>query len=87
MQGPTHSRGHTLDFVITKGLDISSVSVVDVALSDHFSVFFHISTAPQTPAKGATVKKRYLNEKTNEMFIRAISLIPPHVNLCGSTFK
>ena len=82
VQGPTHNRGHTLDLVITKGLDISSVSVVDVALSDHFSVFFHISTAPQTPANGAIVKKRHFNEKTTEMFIKAISLSPPSMSTC-----
>ncbi|KAJ0061934.1 hypothetical protein NL108_014510 [Boleophthalmus pectinirostris] len=37
---PTHNRGHTLDLLITKGVNISNVNVVDVALSDHFCVFF-----------------------------------------------
>ena len=42
--GPTHNKGHTLDLIITKGLNISKVAVTDavtdVALSDHFCVFF-----------------------------------------------
>ena len=82
VQGPTHNRGHTLDLVITKGVDISSVSVVYAALSDHFSVFLYISTAPQTPANGAIVKKRHFDEKTTEMFIKAISLSPPPMSTC-----
>lgn len=37
---PTHNRGHILDLIISKGLDISDVMVTDVALSDHHCVFF-----------------------------------------------
>lgn len=38
---PTHNnKGHTLDLIISKGLQISEVGVGDVALSDHYSVFF-----------------------------------------------
>ena len=61
-------------------MNISGIS--SVALSDNFSVFFHISTTPQTPVKGATVKKQNLNEKTNEMFIKAILRIPPSLSTC-----
>ena len=43
--------------------------------------FFYISTAPQTPVKGATVKKLYFNEKTSEMF-KAVSLNPPSMSTC-----
>ena len=32
VKGPTHTRGHTLDLVISKGVDISSVDVKDLAL-------------------------------------------------------
>ena len=32
-KGPTHTRGHTLDLVISKGVNISSVDVKDLALS------------------------------------------------------
>ena len=35
---PTHSRGHTLDVLISKGVFISNVDAVDVALSDDFSL-------------------------------------------------
>ena len=47
---PTHSRGHTLDVLISKGVVISNVDVVDVALSDHFCIFFDLSVTPRTTA-------------------------------------
>ncbi len=39
---PTHNRGHTLDLLISRGLNISSIVIKDVALSDHFCIFFDI---------------------------------------------
>ncbi len=42
MHGPTHNRGHTLDLLISRGLNISSIVIKDVALSDHFCIFFDI---------------------------------------------
>jgi hypothetical protein len=38
--GPTHNHGRILDLVITKGISIDISSIVDIALSDHHSVFF-----------------------------------------------
>ncbi|MGH0124791.1 UNVERIFIED_CONTAM: hypothetical protein FKN15_074492 [Acipenser sinensis] len=37
---PTHTRGHTLDLLITRGLDNSNLSVSDISLSlsDHFLI-------------------------------------------------
>lgn len=37
---PTHNLGHTLDLVISYGLNINVSLVVDLALSDHQYVFF-----------------------------------------------
>lgn len=39
VQGLTHSHGHTLDLVLTKGLHVST-TVIDLALTDPFCVFF-----------------------------------------------
>ncbi|KAK0146595.1 hypothetical protein N1851_014101 [Merluccius polli] len=43
VKGPTHTRGHTLDLVIS---NISSVDVKDSALSDNFCVFFDLQIIP-----------------------------------------
>ncbi len=42
MRGPTNNRGHTLDLLISRGLNISSIVIKDVALSDQFCIFFDI---------------------------------------------
>ncbi len=42
VHGPTHDCGHTLDLLISRGLNISSIVIKDVALSDHFCIFFDI---------------------------------------------
>uniref|UniRef100_A0A3B3HFB5 Reverse transcriptase domain-containing protein n=1 Tax=Oryzias latipes TaxID=8090 RepID=A0A3B3HFB5_ORYLA len=70
---PTHSRGHTLDLLITRGVTIYNVSVVDVALSDHFCVFFDLSVAPKPPPGPAVVQRRQINESTRAQFVEMIN--------------
>ena len=53
----THCKGHTLDLVITKGLNVSDLSVTDSSLPDHFCVFFNISFIPDIQTKSNTVKR------------------------------
>ena len=40
---PTHNHGHTLDLVISKGLDISITSTLDVGISDHLCILFNVA--------------------------------------------
>ncbi len=42
VHGPTHNRGHTLDLLISRGQNISSIVIKDVELSDHVCIFFDI---------------------------------------------
>ena len=70
---PTHNRGHTLDLLITKGVTISNVSVVDVALSDHFCVFFDLTVSPTPPAGPAVTRRRHLNDNTAAQFVERIN--------------
>lgn len=71
---PTHSRAqHTLDLLITKGVNISNVNVVDVALSDHFCVFFDLSVSPKPPAGPAVVRRRHINNSTGALFMEMIN--------------
>lgn len=67
---PTHNRGHTLDQVISKGLNISEVVVNDVALSDHCCVLFKMTTLAN-PMKGEAevISKRYINDNTNILLL------------------
>jgi len=74
--GPTHNPGHTLDLLISTGLNVSSIVIKDVALSDHFCIFFDILTSPAIEARSVSVKKRCSNENTSVLFMKAISLKP-----------
>ncbi len=57
MHGPTHNRGHTLDLLISRGLNISSIVFKDVAFSDHFSIFFDILISVTTESRLVSVRR------------------------------
>ncbi len=76
MHGPTHNRVYTLDLLISKGLNISSIFIKDVALSDHFCIFFYILISVTTESRSVSVRKRCINENTSALFMKATSLTP-----------
>ncbi len=73
VHGFTHNRGHTLDLLISS-LNISSIVIKDVALSDHFCIFFDILISVTTESRSVSVRKRCINENTSALFMEAISL-------------
>ncbi len=72
MHGPTHNHGHTLDLLISRGLNISSIVIKDVALSDHFCIFFDILISVTTESRYVSVRKRCINENTSVLFMKAL---------------
>ncbi len=76
MHGPTHNRGQTLDLLISRGLNISSIFIKDEALSDHFCIFFYIFIFATTDSRSISVRNRCINENTSALFMEAISLTP-----------
>ncbi len=69
------NRGHTLDLLISRGLNISSIVIKDVALSDHICIFFDILIY-FTKSRSVSVRKRCINENTSVLFMKAIFLTP-----------
>ncbi len=69
------NRGHTLDLLISRGLNISSIVIKDVALSDHICIFFDILIY-FTKSRSVSVRKRCINENTSALFMKAIFLTP-----------
>ncbi|KAM4539925.1 uncharacterized protein PAE49_020669 [Odontesthes bonariensis] len=61
VNGPTHTRGHTLDLVISKGVDISSVDIKDLALSDHFWRVFVSQPDKTSLCQGGSADRRGLS--------------------------
>ncbi len=65
VHGTTHNRGHTLDLLISRGLNISSIVIKDAALSDHVCIFFDILISVTTESRSVSVRKRCINENTS----------------------
>ena len=78
---PTHNRGHILDLVISKGLNISKVLVSDIALSYHYCVFFESDISVYTNVQTKVVSQQYITENTGEIFISLMLSLPPHPSL------
>uniref|UniRef100_A0A3P9LR34 Reverse transcriptase domain-containing protein n=2 Tax=Oryzias latipes TaxID=8090 RepID=A0A3P9LR34_ORYLA len=76
---PTHNRGHTLDLVITYGLSTGVSSVVDLAISDHYCVFFTVTSEIQQEASVRTVRKRYLTPEVAASFIDVFKQTPAQI--------
>ncbi len=77
VHGPDTQSWHTiLDLLISRGLNISSIVIKDVALSDHFCIFFDILISVTTESRSVSVRKRCINENTSVLFMKAISLTP-----------
>ncbi len=76
---PTHNRGHTLDLVISYGLSTGVSSVVDLAVSDHYCVFFNITSFSHQEAPVRTVRKRCLTSEVAANFIKILQSTPAEV--------
>ena len=76
---PTHNRGHALDLIITYGLSTGVSSVADLAVSDHFCVFFNITSFIQQEAPVRTVRKRYLTPEVAANFIEILHDSPADI--------
>ncbi len=75
VHGPTHNRGHTLDLLISRGLNISSIVIKDVALSVHFCIFFDILMSPLNLDLSLS-ERDALMRTLCVLFMKAISLTP-----------
>ena len=76
---PTHNRGHTLDLVITYGLSTGVSSVVDLAVSDHYCVYFNITSFNHQEAPVRTVRRRYLTSEVVANFIEILQSTPAEI--------
>lgn len=65
ISGPIHKHGHTLDQVISKGINVTAISTSDVATSDTFYVSFNLSMNQEIHSSMLkTVRKCYIDECT-----------------------
>ena len=64
------------DVLISKGVVMSNVDVVDVALSDHFCVFFDLSVTPKPAVGSAVVRGRLIDDRTGARFMIRLENTP-----------
>ncbi|KAK7916761.1 hypothetical protein WMY93_012522 [Mugilogobius chulae] len=62
---PTHEKGHTLDLVLSHGLDVSVKEICDISISDHLPILFTV-TLPCSIGKRCIParKRRILSPQT-----------------------
>ena len=77
--GPTHKHGHTLDLVISRGLNVTvEKTIVMPDLSDHYLLCFHmaVSDLGKTTTEH-TIKKRFFSSSAAEEFSGYLTCAPP----------
>ncbi len=67
--GPTHKQGHTLELIISKGLNIIVTAILNVAISDHFCIFFNMTCVPRHDNVVRFINKHFIHDSTSDMFI------------------
>ncbi len=72
MHGPTHIED-TLDLLISRGLNISSIVIKDAALSGHFCIFFDILISVTTKSRSLS-ERNALTRTLGALFMKVISL-------------
>jgi len=72
VQEKTHVLGHTLDLVITRGIDIS-VTVKDLALSDHYCIFFDVFMSSSYSSSTAVMIEKELVMITQMLILNNFS--------------
>ena len=83
IEGPTHKHGHTLDLVISKGLNITfDRAIVKPELSDHYLLCFNMAVSD--PGKNnreyTILKRRFFSSSAADEFPRHLTCAPPLPN-------
>ncbi len=68
----TQKQNHTLDLVTSFGLNTDVLSVVDLALSDHYYAFFNASYLLLTNFKEQVFKKCCLTPEVTSNFLQTL---------------
>lgn len=76
VNGPTHNKKHTLDLIISLGINVNINEMIDLAISDHFCLFFNCQINTILQPKEKIVRKRFINTLTSETFINEIQQAP-----------
>lgn len=80
--GPTHNLGHTLDLVLSRGLLISNMEVIEACVSDHYPVLFESECFDSSPIFAQhSHLSRVINSYTANVFPEHYSYMSPMTSL------
>lgn len=68
VKSPTHSRGHTLDLVITNSLPVHHLSVYDLGVSDHKTIYMEFLFQSSSMKPKRQISFRNLKTINSELF-------------------
>ena len=74
--GATHSRGHTLDLVLSTGICINNIELYEFAASDHKAVLFQTSLPLPAPKPRSSSRSRVFNSNSSLHFSQAFLAAP-----------
>ncbi len=66
VNGPTHNKEHTLDLIISYGVNVNVNEITDLAISDHFCLFFDCKINIQFHPKEKIIRKRFFRARSHE---------------------
>ncbi|KAJ7987337.1 hypothetical protein DPEC_G00325440 [Dallia pectoralis] len=74
VSGPTHCHNHTLDLVLSKGINVIDLTIFpqNPGLSDHNLITFSIKTSDTFAPQVGIFKTRCINSMTTNKFIDAL---------------
>ncbi len=77
---PTHDKGHTLDLVLSYGLCVEDVKLIDFAISDHNAVLFQIPLVLSDSKPSTLICSRPLNSLSVSRFCQAFTASNSPIN-------
>uniref|UniRef100_A0A8C7JRN6 Reverse transcriptase domain-containing protein n=1 Tax=Oncorhynchus kisutch TaxID=8019 RepID=A0A8C7JRN6_ONCKI len=74
VSGPTHCHSHTLDLVLSHGINVVDLNVFphNPGLSDHHFITFSIATNNLLRPQPRSIKSRAINSQTTQRFLEAL---------------
>ena len=76
-EAPTHCLNHTLDLVLTYGIESEQLTVFHPVLSDHFYITFEFTLLDYTASEKNFTYRRCLSENAVTSFKELISSLVP----------
>ncbi len=89
MSGSTHCRNHTLDLILSHGLDVNSVEILQQSndISDHYLVLCKLHIAKAVNSTHCNKYRRTITSTTKDCFVSNLPDLSQFLSISNSTEK